>query len=251
MKNRIVSLVPSLTEMLVDLGLRDIIVGVTKFCVHPSSLQKEVEVVGGTKNPNIDKILRLAPTHIIANKEENNKADIEFLSKHSNVYVSDIKNIKDVFELLKSYAMLFQVEESAFRIEEVLRNEILQFQKKVNIKPSIKVAYLIWKNPWMSVGYDTFIHEMLLIAGFENVFANQIRYPEVDLNDLSTNDIVFLSSEPYPFKNIHITEVKKYVNNCFLVDGELFSWYGTRLISSFSYLKELRAKVEETIKRSD
>lgn len=144
-KYRIVSLVPSLTEMLVDLGLRDVIVGVTKFCVHPAYLRKEVEVVGGTKNPSIDKILRLAPTHIIANKEENRRADIKYLLKYTNVYVSDIKSMDDVFELLRTYATLFKVWERAIHIEKTLREEIVQFQIKVPIQPPIKVAYMIWK----------------------------------------------------------------------------------------------------------
>ncbi len=243
-KFRIVSLVPSLTEMLVDLGLRSALVGVTKFCVHPASLRNEVEIIGGTKNPNLPKILRLAPTHIIANKEENNKDDVEFLAKQCNVHVSDVKTMNDVFELLKVYADLFKVWDKAMALDEALRRELTQLQTEVLYQPPIKVAYLIWKNPWMSVGHDTFIHEMLSIAGFTNVFAAHIRYPEVSLEQLSESDVVFLSSEPFPFNNTHLKEVKPFANRCFLVDGELFSWYGTRLLASFRYFKELRHEVE-------
>lgn len=241
---RIVSLVPSLTELLVSLGLEKSIIGVTKFCVHPSYIKKQVEVIGGTKNPKLDKILLLNPTHIITNKEENNKEDVDFLSNHSFVHVSDIKTIEDVFVVLKEYASLFKVYHQAMHIDELLRRKLAQFQTELLYEKEISVAYLIWKEPWMTIGSDTFIHEMLTISKFKNVFEKQTRYPEINLKDLQQADVVFLSSEPYPFKQKHIDLIKNYNQQAFLVDGELFSWYGSRLLHAFDYFIQLRSQVK-------
>lgn len=247
-KFRIVSLVPSLTELLVDLGLGSQLVGVTKFCVHPKDLKKSVAVVGGTKNPKHELIFQLEPTHIIANIEENNKEDVEAFRKMADVsvHVSEIKNTDDLAALIKTYGVIFSVENQAKQISSKVREVALQFEKEFALKPEISVAYFIWKDPWMSVGNDTFINYMLELCKFKNCTSNQQRYPEVKLNEIS-NEVVFLSSEPFPFQETHVEFFSHLNSTCFLVDGEFFSWYGSRFLHSFEYLKKLRNAVDMSV----
>ncbi|GAB5565926.1 MAG: helical backbone metal receptor [Winogradskyella sp.] len=240
---RIVSLVPSQTELLVDLGLKSSIVGVTKFCVHPRSLRKEVEVVGGTKHVKVQKIKDLQPDIILCNKEENSREIIESLKDLAPIHISDIYNLEDCYELIDMYGKLFSVENHATEIvQEIIRKKSdFQIKRKNGIKP--KVAYFIWKNPWMVSASHTFIDSMILEAGFENVFKELKRYPEIDLNhpSLQKADAIFLSSEPYPFKEEHVIELKSKFpeKKIIIVDGELFSWYGSRLKHSFPYFETL------------
>ena len=240
---RIVSLVPSQTELLVDLGLENTIAGITKFCIHPKRLRMSTTVVGGTKQINIDKIKALQPDIIICNKEENTKDIIESLSEIAPIHISDIYNLQDCFELIKMYGDIFNVENNASALISNIQNERKVFQNQFQNKENLKVAYFIWKNPWMVAASDTFIDVMINEAGFINVFENEKRYPEINLNNskLKEADIVFLSSEPYPFKEKHILELKAHFpeNKIKIVDGEMFSWYGSRLKKSYSYFEKL------------
>lgn len=243
---RIISLVPSLTELLVDLGLKDCLVGVTKFCIHPKGLKKAVPIVGGTKNLNLQLIKKLQPTHIIANKEENNKEDVTILSEFAHVHVSDINNINDIVDVLKVYDVLFSIGTKATLLQKQLVAVEVDFRKKFSKKKVISVAYFIWKNPWMSVGNDTFINYMLSLANFKNITAAHKRYPIVDIYDISTQ-VVLLSSEPYPFKEEHFNYFDTTQLPCFLVNGEYFSWYGSRILKAFKYFKKLRKEVEASL----
>ncbi|MGB1269262.1 MAG: ABC transporter substrate-binding protein [Flavobacteriaceae bacterium] len=241
---RIVSLVPSQTELLVDLGLEDSIVGVTKFCVHPTHLRKQKTIVGGTKQVHYDKIKALQPDIILCNKEENTKEMVEVLEKIVPVHVSDIYTINDTITLMKQYGELFSVQEKALEITTQLTQLVFDFKNEISKVIPIKVAYFIWRNPWMVTGNNTIINHLLLVNKFENVFGDLPRYPEVSLETLNGSrkpDVVFLSSEPYPFKEKHITELKQVLPNVkiILVDGEYFSWYGTRLLGAFEYFKNL------------
>lgn len=240
---RIVCLVPSLTELLVDLGLRRKLVGVTKFCVHPKDIKKSVEVIGGTKNIKLDKIKTLQPDFILANKEENTFEDIDLLSNDFKVYVSDINNLKDLEGLITDVSFLFGVEEKGQQVIKDIESRFLDFKSFVRNKPRLKVAYFIWRNPWMVVGSSTFINYMLTLNNFENVYAHLQRYPEVDIKALKRVDYVLLSSEPFPFKNHHKPELPVEDHKIEIVDGEYFSWYGSRLIKAFSYFKLLRDKL--------
>ena len=240
---RIVCLVPSLTELLVDLGLRSKLVGVTKFCVHPKDIKKSVEIIGGTKNVKFDKINVLQPDFILANKEENTLEDIDLLSNDLKVYVSDINNLKDLKGLITDISLLFGVEEKGRQLIEDIESQFLDFQNFIKNKPKLKVAYFIWRNPWMVVGSSTFINYMLELNNFENVYAHLQRYPEVDIKALKRVDYVLLSSEPFPFKNDHKTELPVEDHKIEIVDGEYFSWYGSRLVKAFSYFKLLRDKL--------
>ncbi len=235
--NRIVSLVPSLTETLVDMGLDNNICGVTKFCVHPNDLKKRVKIIGGTKNPRLHDIIALNPDLIIANKEENRQDDIKVLRQYAQVYVSDIKNFGDILEFLKFITRI-----TSGKASQELTLQI-QNLKAPDFKQNISVCYLIWQAPYMSVGNDTFIHFMLERYGFSNVFSGQMRYPETsiaEIRDLNP-DVIMLSSEPYPFRDQHKLELQTLFPDSLLVlvDGEMFSWYGSRILYADAYITNL------------
>ena len=239
---RIISLVPSLTELICDLGLESSLVGVTKFCVHPKNIRTKATVVGGTKHVHFDKIKTLQPDIILCNKEENTKEIIQELEQISPVHISDINTIDDCFEIISMYGTIFQVEKEAESIFLRIRKEQSQFESFIKSHVTRFVVYFIWKDPWMAVGNNTFIDFMLNLNGFSNYFNNQSRYPEIDLNEIYPDvDVVLLSSEPYPFKKEHFKFLQPQFPNAkiLLVDGEMFSWYGSRLIKSFKYFKKL------------
>lgn len=238
---KIVSLVPSITETLFDFGLTtDEVIGRTKFCIHPADLVKEVEIIGGTKNLNIDKIKLLNPDLIIANKEENDKLQVEELMKDYKVWVTDIETLEDNQNFISELGILLNKEE----IAEEFNTKINSIFIDVKVSRSKKVAYLIWKNPYMTVGSDTFINEVLEKLGFVNFFKSKRRYPEVSVEELKDADLIFLSSEPFPFQQKHIDELQTVLPNMeiVLVDGEAFSWFGTHLMKVDDYLKKLTGK---------
>lgn len=242
---RIISLVPSQTELLVDLGLESNIVGVTKFCVHPNHIKKTKEVIGGTKQINIDKIKSLNPDIILCNKEENTKDIVEACEQICATHVSDIFNIEDSLELINQYGTIFNKKDEALKIVNFIRKEANDFESFIKGKPILKVAYFIWKNPWMVAANNTFINYILELNHFKNVYDTQNRYPEIVMENSGVSeevDVVLLSSEPFPFKNSHRKDVQTFYPNAnvILADGEMFSWYGSRLTKAFAYFKSLR-----------
>ncbi|WP_417785447.1 ABC transporter substrate-binding protein [Tenacibaculum sp.] len=244
---RIISLVPSQTELLVDLGLEDSIVGVTKFCIHPKHLLKTKIVVGGTKNIKINKIKELQPDIILCNKEENTKEIVEACQQIAFTHVSDIFTLTDSLELISLYGSFFEKQVEAKKMIGELESKIFDFKKFIVNQKNRKVAYFIWRNPWMIAANNTFINHLLELNKFENIYANEVRYPEVNLKDIHKKnpELILLSSEPFPFKEKHIIEIKQYTNNStpILVDGEYFSWYGSRLLKAFDYFKELHNRI--------
>lgn len=240
---KIISLVPSITETLFDLGLTENeIIGRTKFCIHPANRLKNVSVIGGTKNLNITKIKALKPDLIIANKEENIREDVEELQKYFKVLVTNISTLEDNYYLLKNLGNILNRQETAqkfnIKIYEVFQN--------FSDLPKKKCAYLIWQNPYMTVGSDTFIHDILDKVGFENIFKHHKRYPEITVEELKAAEFIFLSTEPFPFKQTHVEELQKQLpdSKVLLVDGEAFSWYGTRLAKCESYFQNLVEKCQ-------
>lgn len=238
---RIVSVVPSQTELLADLGLDKEVIGITKFCVHPNEWFRTKERVGGTKQLDIGKIFSLKPDLVIANKEENLQAQIEEeLAPSVPVWVSDIQTLEQAINMIQQVGLLVDKEQQA----NCLAKDIAAGFESMN-KASIpkRVAYFIWRDPWMSIGGDTFINNIIETIGWKNVLKDEIRYPELSLEKLAAYkpDIIFLSSEPFPFKEKHIIEVKAVLPNTevLLVDGEMFSWYGSRLIKAIPYLEGL------------
>lgn len=238
---KIISLVPSITETLFDFGLTaDEVIGRTKFCIHPSDLVKNVEVIGGTKNLNIEKIRSLKPDLIIANKEENEKLQVEELMKDFKVWVTGIETLDDNQKFISELGTILNKENLALDFNQKIAAVFTDFK----ISKRKKVAYLIWKGPYMTAGSDTFINEVLEKLGFENLFKNRKRYPEVSVEELKDADLIFLSSEPFPFQQKHIDELQLELpnNEIMLVDGKAFSWFGTRLMKVGEYLKELSLK---------
>jgi ABC-type Fe3+-hydroxamate transport system substrate-binding protein len=238
---RIVSLVPSQTELLFDLGLGEETVGITKFCIHPEEWFRSKTRVGGTKTINIDKITALQPDLIIANKEENVKEQIEALSGTAPVWVSDIQNLEDALNMIQTIGRLTDRFEKA----EIIAKLILHRFDNLNLpaKKRLNTLYLIWRKPWMSIGPDTFIHHIMNRAGLENACKDYTRYPELNNEEIVKMhpELVLLSSEPYPFKEKHIDELQQLLPDAkiMLADGEMFSWYGSRLLHTPAYLEEL------------
>lgn len=240
--SRIISLVPSKTELLFHLGLEKEVVGITKFCIHPRLWFKSKTRIGGTKNINIQKIMDLQPDLIIANKEENDKTQIESLQQKLPIWMSEIKNFDDALQMIADLGNLLKVEDKTNEILHKIKQS--KTEHSINNTQKISAAYMIWDKPMMVAGGDTYINAMLQLAGFNNVFAHQNRYPSVNEEDLCTQnpEILLLSSEPFPFKQKHL---KKYEHilpktKIVLVDGTMFSWYGSRLIQAFPYFSILK-----------
>lgn len=236
---RIISLVPSQTELLWDLGIRDELIGITKFCIHPNEMFKLKDRVGGTKTLDIHKIRSLKPDLIIGNKEENEYAQIKELQNEFPVWMSDIYNLKDAYKMISDIGELVNKKNEA-------KVMVSNIQKSFSLikKHHKTVLYLIWKNPYMAAGKSTFIGDILNEMGLMNVLeTNDLRYPEVSLENIKklNPEFIFLSSEPFPFNVIHINELQKLVPNATikLIDGELFSWYGSRLLKTVTYLNQL------------
>jgi len=242
---RIVSLVPSQTELLSDLGLNEAVVGITKFCVHPEEWFRNKTRVGGTKQVKMDIIHRLQPDLIIANKEENVKEQIEELAKHYPVWVSDVSKLEDAYEMIEQIGIITGKQNASTRIADRIQEN---FSGLLTPDSRLLTAYLIWQNPYMAAGGDTFIHSMLQAAGFENIFKNETRYPETGISGLKTANCqqILLSSEPFPFKQEHIDELQRYLpgTKILLVDGEMFSWYGSRLQYAPAYFCKLQNELK-------
>ncbi|WP_203256781.1 ABC transporter substrate-binding protein [Hyunsoonleella ulvae] len=237
---RIVSLVPSQTELLCDLGLEDNLVGVTKFCVHPLSVKSKATIVGGTKHVHIEKIKELRPDIILCNKEENTKALVEACEGIAPVHVSDIFTLNDSLALIKQYGKIFDKDIYARKLIETISREADIFQNYMKTKRPFKTAYFIWRLPWMLAGKNTFIDFLMQLNKFDNIM-HKARYPEITLNRNEDVELVLLSSEPFPFKERHRQELKRFYPKAkiLLVDGEMFSWYGSRLAKAFTYFKSL------------
>ena len=241
---RVVSLVPSQTELLFDLGLDEEIVGITKFCVYPGEKCRTKPKVGGTKNFRFDAIEALQPDLILGNKEENYREGIDRLRTRYPVWMSDIATLDDALRMIRSVGELVGKSSAAHS----LANEIQVSFQKLAISTRRagapgRVAYLIWRQPWMVAGNQTFIDAMLVSSGLENAFGHLARYPEVSPAQLreAAPDCIFLSSEPYPFREEHRSELREIcpAARITLVDGEMFSWYGSRLRHAAEYFQKL------------
>lgn len=237
---RIVSLVPSQTELLYSLGLEKEVAGITKFCVHPLTWFREKTRVGGTKNVHPDIIRQLSPDLIIANKEENLAADVKLLMKDYPVWVSNIQTLEDAYEMITGIGAITDRVQAAADLSLRIK---ANFASLHPLREAVPAAYFIWRDPWMVAGGDTFIHQMLRLCGFHNVFGNLPRYPSVTASQLAGSGCrrVLLSSEPYPFKEKHIAELQAVLPEARiqLVDGEMFSWYGSRLLEAPAYFQSV------------
>ncbi|MEJ7740969.1 MAG: helical backbone metal receptor [Chitinophagaceae bacterium] len=245
---RIISLVPSQTELLSFLGLNKEVAGITKFCVHPSAWFIGKQKIGGTKTVNINIVSRLQPDLIIANKEENTKEDVETLRALCPVWVSDIHTLTDALEMVKNLGEITNRPEKAGLLMSNIESAFEVLSQKY-ISANQATAYLIWRNPYMAAGGQTFIHDMMNTCGFKNIFENQGRYPVVTTEEIRKAgcELLLLSSEPFPFKQKHIDELQQVLPDAqiMLVDGEMFSWYGSRLIHASSYFEQLLKQLKK------
>lgn len=243
---RIVSLVPSQTELLYSLGLEEEVVGITKFCIHPQSWFKTKQRIGGTKTIKTAIVKGLQPDLIIANKEENIKEQVQELQTIAPVWVSNIETLDDALEMIQSVGRLVNKTNEADKIAFDIKGG---FQQIRPLKTKHRSAYLIWKDPYMTAGGDTFINHIMCRCGFNNIFSDYKRYPEITIEQLLLLDcrLLLLSSEPYPFKEKHVEELQQLLPNTTIVltDGEMFSWYGSRLLLAPAYLTGLIRHIEQ------
>jgi ABC-type Fe3+-hydroxamate transport system substrate-binding protein len=237
-----VCLVPSLTELLHHLGLEAEVLGITRFCVHPDEWYRSKTRVGGTKDPRTDRILALQPDLIIASKEENVQSHIEALAAEVPVWLTDVSTVEDALRMLADIGWVTGRLTEAHALQAQVAAEWTEVKK---ICAPLRTAYFIWRKPYMLAGGGTYIHSVLQHTGLVNVAADQPRYPEVTVEQLKqlAPEVVFLSSEPYPFAQKHIDELQAHLlhSHIQLVDGEMFSWYGSRMLRVPAYIQKLAA----------
>jgi ABC-type Fe3+-hydroxamate transport system substrate-binding protein len=240
---RLVSLVPSQTELLAYLGLDETVVGITRFCERPEHWRDEKTLVGGTKQVDVDQVRALDPDLILANHEENTPEDVDALEAVAPVFVTEVKTVTEALDMIRTVGHLTA---SADQTSTLAGKIIARFSRLPDFAP-LRAAYLIWRDPFMTVGGDTFIHDVMSWGGFENVFGDETRYPEVSIDSLAAADpdVVLCSSEPFPFhqKDRFTDDLREALPavSVEVVDGQPFSWYGPRLLDTPPYLKELRA----------
>jgi len=236
--NKIVSLVPSITELLCSLGCEEQLIGVTKFCVHPEHIKNSKKRIGGTKNPDLESIRKLDPDLIIANKEENRLEDITSLQENYQVYISDVINIDSSLSMIRDLGFITGHANKAMEIESKIRFII------DNIVPlrGTTALYIIWQDPIMAIGAHTYIDSILTHCGIENAYKGSSRYPELTDQSIKklSPDLILLSTEPYPFNEVHLSQFKNKFpeSQVSIIDGEVFSWYGSRLIQKNQYLNQ-------------
>ncbi len=242
---RIVSLVPSQTELLAYLDLANEVVGVTRFCERPEHWREEKTIVGGTKEVDVETVRDLNPDLILANHEENTADDVNALDDVAPVFVTEVKTIGEALQMIRTVGTLTHTTDQTSTLA---GNIISRFEALPSFAP-LRAAYFIWREPYMTVGGDTFIHDVMGWGGFENVYADQTRYPTVSLDALAEKDldVVLCSSEPFPFhqKDKFTADLDEVLPDTPIevVDGQPFSWYGPRLLDTPSYLKELRERL--------
>ncbi len=243
---RIVSVVPSQTELLYELGLEDEVCGITKFCVHPHKWFRSKTRVGGTKNLHLEKIRSLQPDLILSNKEENSRQQIETLAAEFPVWISNIHNLEEAIEMIAQIGSITGKEAEANQLVYRITENFALLKQSVDF--NIPTACLIWKDPYMVAGSQTFIDDMMKRCGLKNVFSNYTRYPELSLEQIRDSGarLLILTSEPYPFSEKHLPELQRLLPGLHLqlADGEMFSWYGSRLVQSALYLQKLALEIK-------
>lgn len=239
---RIISLVPSLTELLFDLGLDQEIVGVTRYCISPPEKVASRVKVGGIHQLDFQIIDSLKPDLIIANKEENDRQEVLRLQEQYPVYVSDIHTLPDAFEMITDLGKLTSRKDAGNLIISEIEKDFGQIKPQI----TLSVAYLIWKDPYMVAGGNTFIDDLLRRCGFINIFENLERYPQVSTEAIAQAQVILLASEPYPFKENDVEEFRNRfpASQVFLVDGTMFAWYGSRLRDTPSYIEQLLHQIK-------
>ncbi len=240
---RIISLVPSITELLAFLKLDDQVAGITRFCVEPRHWYRTKKRVGGTKTPHLDTIATLKPDLIIANKEENVREHVELLRSTAPVYVSDVHDIDSACRMIEDISLLTNRVLPGEQLRAAIMKQADECEQRIRPLRPLRAAYLIWQDPVMVAGGGTFINHMMSRAGLINIFGNTDRYPQVSVEELTAEnpELVLLSSEPFPFKQSHADAWQALLpeSKVILVDGTMFSWYGSRIVRAFKYIAAL------------
>lgn len=240
---RIVSLVPSQTELLFDLGVGDRVVGVTRYCVEPARARERAETVGGTKRVHLDRVRALEPDLVLANREENTPEIVETLEAEAPVWVSDVRTLGDALAMIRSVGELVGRESEARELAERAGSVVRETESDRHWR----VAYPVWTDPWHVAAGDTFIDHMLARAGLLNVFGDLSRYPHVDGELLSERrtEVLLLPDEPFPFDASHVRELSERYPTVRVValDGKIFSWYGSRLLRFRDDVLRLRRRI--------
>jgi ABC-type Fe3+-hydroxamate transport system substrate-binding protein len=251
---RIVSLVPSITELLFALDLADRVVGRTTFCIHPAEPLAAIPRVGGTKTLRLDRLEALAPTHVIVNIDENRIEDVDAMRRFvPNIIVTHPIEPGDNVALFQLIGAIFDREQHSESLVQSFEDELAQTRQAAAGLPHSKVLYLIWRDPWMTISTATYISRMLTLVNWHTVASDrEVRYPEVDLTAAGNDaELVLLSSEPFPFKTQHREEIastlgEQRASDIHLIDGEFVSWYGSRAVTGLRYLRNFAKDVAET-----
>jgi len=243
---RIVSLVPSLTETLFALGCGDALIGVTRYCTEPAGVVERIERIGGTKNPDVGRIIALRPDLVLLNEEENRREDFEALERAGmNVFVSFSHRVRDVPSLIGRLGAL-----AGSRTADVLSTvvtEAIAAVRESDVRPRTRVFCPIWKNPWMSFNRDTYAHDILWMAGGSNICADEAgRYPTITLEEVAARapEIILLPDEPYVFREKDVASLEPLTETpacrngrIHFIDGKALSWYGPRTAAALRYLQ--------------
>jgi len=238
---RIVSLVPSLSHLVVDLGLREYLVGCTNFCIEPPGLQRTSTLCGGTKDPDLDKIAKLEPTHVLVNEEENKAEHIDAIGNFTKVLNTFPKSPEDVPVLIRDICRFLEIEDGKDYAGQI--EKLIEELRDLGVGSAKKSClYFIWRNPWMIVSHDTYISKMLSLVGYRNVCQSENRYPEISFPLTGASpDVVIFSTEPFPFRKRDVDALKiEWPNHPMVLkaDGMLFSWYGSMLIKALEEAKK-------------
>ncbi len=239
---RVVSLVPSVTETIADLGAREKISAVTRFCKYPENIRSEKPVVGGPKSFEETQILKLRPDVVVGIKEENDKERILRLADKIPVLLFHITGLRKAYTMIENLGELVDRKTQAKEMIQKIQNG---FSGLPPGKPLRKCLYLIWQKPWMAAGTNTFINEMLNLCGLKNI--TEGRYPQIDRQHFQKAEIILLSSEPFPFGEKHRKMLQKQFpgKKILLVDGEMFSWYGSHMVKAGAYFRDLSARITQ------
>lgn len=244
---RIVSLCPSLTELVFDLGRGDDLVGITEYCVHPAAGVAHVEKVGGTKTPAVERIVELAPDVVLLNEEENRREDAERLAAAGvHLHVSLPKDALETADMVRTIGVELERSTEAEAIARDIETRTERVRRAAADREPVRWAYLIWRKPWMSVNDDTFAAALLNQAGGQNIFADRTeRYPEITTDDLAAAkpERVLLCTEPFPFAEKHRDELAAATGldreRFLIADGEYLSWHGSRTPDGVDYAERV------------
>lgn len=251
---KIVSLCPSLTELVFDLGRGDDLLAITRWCVHPAEGVASIEKVGGTKDPDVERIAALEPDVILMNREENRVEDAELLMAAGlECHVTMPTTVAETAEMVRSIGEAVERAAAAEAIAREIEVRAELVRSQVADQASVRFAYLIWRKPWMAVNSDTFAHALLALGGGVNVFADsEGRYPEIEMEELARAepDLVLLCTEPFPFAEHHVAELAELSGlppeRIRIADGEYLSWHGSRTPDGIDYAASLIAAVRAT-----